>query len=55
MNNYIIKSCGTISEIIATLKTLQTIAGQGSTLSDVATLSHFAQLQKIVKNQLKGW
>ncbi len=49
----IIKSCGTMSEIIAALKTLQAIAGKGLPLSDMATLSNYININKIVRNQFE--
>ena len=53
MEIYIIKASGTMSEIIAALKTLSTIAGKGATLSDVATLKRFINYDRIVKNQFE--
>lgn len=40
-----------MSEIIAALKTLKTITGNGATVSDVATLANYTNLTEIVKNQ----
>ena len=51
MDKYIIKSCGKMSEIIAALKTLKTITGNGATVSDVVTLTNYTKITNIVKNQ----
>ena len=48
MERYIIKGCGNIHEIIATLKTLQAIFGKGAALSTVAR----QHLKIVIDNQI---
>ena len=47
----IIKTSGKISEIIATLKTLQAIFGEGATLSTVAIKTRYNILENALQNQ----
>ena len=53
MDNYIIKASGNINDVITALKTIESIAGKGATLSDVVTVARFARIQKTVKKQFE--
>ena len=52
MGKYIIKLNGTMSEIIAALKTLQAITGNGAPVSDVAIAVNGLKFTKTLKNQI---
>ena len=56
MNNdkYIIKSCGQMPQIIATLKTLQAIFGKGATLSQIAAPIRYIILNQALKEQFEN-
>ena len=51
MDNYIIKGCGTIDEILTALKTLSAVFGKDAKLSDVAFLTRYAQIKNTIRKQ----
>ena len=52
MENYIIKGCGTIDEICASLKAIQAIFGKNATLSEVATATRYGRLMTTAHRQI---
>ena len=53
MNNYIIKGCGKIDDILTSLKALQSVFGKGAPLSDVATVARYNKIIQAEKKQFK--
>jgi hypothetical protein len=53
MDNYIIKGCGTIDEILTALKTMQAVFGKNATLEEVATATRYGRLTATVNRQLE--
>lgn len=54
MENYIIKGCGTIDEICASLKAIQAIFGKNATLAEVATATRYGRLMTTAHRQIDG-
>ena len=52
MDNYIIKGCGTIDEIIVALKTMQKVFKPDTKLTEMATASRYGRLETAVRKQL---
>lgn len=55
MNSKIIKISGKMPQIVATLKTLNKITGQGATLSDLVDLVDLVRHARIKRIFQKGW
>lgn len=53
MDNYIIKGCGTINEILTALKTMQAVFGNDARLTEVATATRYGRLTATVNRQLE--
>ena len=52
MDKMIIKGCGTINEICAALKAMQSVFGENATLSEVATATRYARLMTTAHRQI---
>ena len=53
MNNYIIKGCGKIDDILTSLKALQNVFGKGAPLSDVATVARYNKIIQAERKQFE--
>lgn len=53
MDNYIIKGCGTIDEILTALKTLSAVFGKETRLKEIATATRYGRLTAITNRQLE--
>ena len=53
MDKYIIKGSGNIQDICKMLKVIQSIFGEGATLSEIDIKTRYNQMQQAIKKQIE--
>ena len=53
MTNYIIKGSGNIQDVCKMLKVIQSIFGEGATLSQINTQTRYIQMNQAIKKQIE--
>lgn len=54
MDNYIIKGCGTIDEIITALNALKAVEGGNKTISELGKKARYLRIREAIRKQINN-